>query len=208
MRPPCAAALLTASFLPFAFADEDWNCKESPFKYVVAISVDGLHSSDVMKYLSVRPKSTIAELLEHGYEYTNAYTSAPSDSFPGTLAQFTGATPKTTGVWYDDIWRRDFYEPGSNCTGPPGAEGKRVLQSCPSGSDYDTKQFIVVQAENLDYNDTALFSGGINPENLAKKIVNGKCKKMYPHDTLRVNTAFEVVRSKGLQTAYADKHPA
>lgn len=31
---------------------------------------------------------------------------------------------------------------------------------------------------------------------------------MYPHDTLRVNTVFEVVKSKGLQTAYTDKHPA
>jgi hypothetical protein len=70
------------------------------------------------------------------------------------------------------------------------------------------KAFTVVQAENLDYNSTLLFSGGIDPANLAKKLVNGKCKSMYPHDTLKVNTIFEVVQSKGLQTAYADKHPA
>lgn len=31
---------------------------------------------------------------------------------------------------------------------------------------------------------------------------------MYPHNQLRVNTVFEVVHSKGLQTAYTDKHPA
>ncbi|KAF7512799.1 hypothetical protein GJ744_000366 [Endocarpon pusillum] len=184
----CVAALWAASLLPIAFAEEDYDDKKSPFKYVIAISIDGLHSSDVPKYLGLRPKSNIAALLEVGYEYTNAYTSAPSDSFPGTLAQFTGSSPKTTGVWYDDIWRRDYFAPGSDCKGRPGAE--------------------VEQAENLDYNDTLLFSGGINPDNLAKKVVNGTCQKMYPHNTIRVNTAFEVVRNRGLQTAYADKHPA
>ena len=127
MRSPCIVALLMARSLPFAFAEEDWDCQKSPFKYVVAISVDGLHSSDIPKYLGIRPKSNIAELLKHGYEYTDAYTSAPSDSFPGTLAQFTGSNPRTTGVWYDDIWRRDYYTPGSDCKGPPGAEGRRSL---------------------------------------------------------------------------------
>lgn len=126
MRSPSLAAVVATSLLS-AVAAEDWDCKSSPFKYVVTISVDGLHSSDVEKYLSVRPKSNISQLLQHGYEYTDAYTSAPSDSFPGTLAQYTGATPKTTGVWYDDIWRRDYYAPGSNCTGPAGAEGKADL---------------------------------------------------------------------------------
>lgn len=47
----------------------------------------------------------------------------PSDSFPGTMNQMTGAHPRTTGVWYDDTWDRTFYAPGSNCSGPPGAEG-------------------------------------------------------------------------------------
>ena len=31
---------------------------------------------------------------------------------------------------------------------------------------------------------------------------------MYPHMRLRVNTVFEVARAAGLETAYADKHPA
>jgi predicted AlkP superfamily pyrophosphatase or phosphodiesterase len=97
------------------------------YKYVAVFSVDGLHGSDVTKYVAMRPKSTIAELLETGYEYTDAYTSAPSDSFPGTLNQFTGASPRTTGVWYDDTYDRTFWSPYSetktNCSGPPGAEG-------------------------------------------------------------------------------------
>ena len=98
------------------------------YNHVAVFSIDGFHSSDVGKYVTLRPKSTLAQLLETGYEYTNAYTSAPSDSFPGAVAQFTGASPITTSVWYDDIWYRDYYPPfsvnGTHCQGPPGAEGQ------------------------------------------------------------------------------------
>jgi hypothetical protein len=48
------------------------------YKYVLAFSADGLHSSDVRKYVALRPKSTIAGLLETGYEYSDAFTSAVS----------------------------------------------------------------------------------------------------------------------------------
>lgn len=37
---------------------------------------------------------------------------------------------------------------------------------------------------------------------------NGSCQEIYPHERLRVNTIWEVVEASGLQTAYADKHPA
>jgi hypothetical protein len=94
------------------------------YKYVAVFSVDGFHASDVESYVAIRPNSTIAALLETGYEYLNAYTSAPSDSFPGTVAQFTGASPNTTGIFYDDTYDRSFYAPSSGCKGPPGAEGK------------------------------------------------------------------------------------
>ena len=36
----------------------------------------------------------------------NAFTTAPSDSFPGMLAQVTGATPKQGGLFYDDSYDR------------------------------------------------------------------------------------------------------
>ena len=63
-------------------------------------------------------------------------------------------------------------------------------------------------AENIDFDSTKLFSGGINPDELPQKLVNGKCQLVYPHDRLHVNTIFEVVYQAGKQTAYADKHPA
>jgi predicted AlkP superfamily pyrophosphatase or phosphodiesterase len=68
--------------------------------------------------------------------------------------------------------------------------------------------YIVVYDESIDYNDTLLFSGGIDPAKLPKTIKKGKCVEVYPHSRLRVNTVFEVVKSKGHVTAYTDKHPA
>lgn len=126
---PCLNCIMHLKSIFTAAALAGWVYANSPtYKYVAVFSIDGLHGSDVEKYVSLRPKSTIAALLEHGYEYTNAYTSAPSDSFPGTLNQFTGASPRTTGVWYDDVYDRAFYPPYSDsktsCTGPPGAEGR------------------------------------------------------------------------------------
>jgi predicted AlkP superfamily pyrophosphatase or phosphodiesterase len=120
-------AILGAAAAPTTDNDRKDN-DHAEYRYVALFSVDGLHGSDVEKYVALRPKSTIAQLLETGYEYTNAFTSAPSDSFPGSMFQFTGASPKTTGVWYDDAYDRTFYAPfsqsGTHCAGPPGAEGQ------------------------------------------------------------------------------------
>lgn len=98
---------------------------DAVYKHVAVFSIDGFHSSDVEKFIAARPQSTMAELLQTGYEYTDARTSGPSDSFPGILNQFTGASPKTTGVWYDDTYDRLFFDPSSNCSGSPGAEGMK-----------------------------------------------------------------------------------
>jgi len=68
-------------------------------KHVAVISVDGMHSSDIAKYLAIRPQAFIGTMLKTGYEYANAYSTAPSDSFPGTVAQYTGATPAYAGIW-------------------------------------------------------------------------------------------------------------
>ena len=95
------------------------------YSHVAVFSIDGLHSSDVEKYIALKRDSTIAKLLQTGYECTDALTSAPSDSFPGTLNQFTGASPRTTGVWYDDTYDRTFFDSGSDCSEKPGAEGMR-----------------------------------------------------------------------------------
>jgi len=121
--------------------------------------------------------------------YESAHTTTPSDSFPGLLAMVTGGTPKSTGVYYDDSYDRTLYAPGSNCTGTAGIEA--------------------VFDESIDYVTDHLFSGGINPANLpmAKEAAGG-CKAVWPHDFIKVNTIFEVIKRAGGATAWADKHPA
>jgi predicted AlkP superfamily pyrophosphatase or phosphodiesterase len=129
--------LLVAS----ALGARAWG-NEPVYKYVAAFSIDGFHSSDVEKYVAVRPKSTIASLLATGYEYTDAYTSGPSDSFPGSMNFVTGASPRTTGVWYDDTYDRTFWSPfsitGTYCQGPPGAEGQYLTIPQHSYSNLDS----------------------------------------------------------------------
>jgi hypothetical protein len=48
----------------------------APYKYVLAFSIDGMHSSDVEKYLTARPNSNMSKLLATGYQYSNAWTTA------------------------------------------------------------------------------------------------------------------------------------
>ncbi len=68
------------------------------YKHVVTFSIDGMHSSDVEKWVALKPDSTIATLLKTAYEYTDCYTSAPSDSYPGVANFVTGGSPRTTGM--------------------------------------------------------------------------------------------------------------
>jgi hypothetical protein len=158
-------------------------------KRVLLISVDGLHQVDLAKWVTGHNSSTLAKLAASGVEYTAAHTPTPSDSFPGILALVTGGTPKSTGVYYDDSYDRTLYAPGSQCAGNPGTE--------------------IVFDESLEYDDSKIFSGGINAANLPyEKDTNNNCKVVYPHDFVKVNTIFEVIRDSGGYTAWSDKHAA
>lgn len=186
---------------------------DAGYKHVLLISVDGLHGVDVANFIQAFPNSNLAQLARHAVVYPNAFTTAPSDSYPSMLAQVTGASPKTGGLFYDDSYSRVLYpsknywlsqskaDPG--CTGKPGAE--------------------VTNFEELDksYNFTTglvtnLSGGGtlgevltqLDPDNMQRHLVNGTCKPMYPHEYVRTNTIFEVAHAAGLYTAWSDKHPA
>ncbi len=156
---------------------------------VLLISVDGMHQADLANWIAHNPRSILARLGANGITFTAARSSTPSDSFPGLLAMVTGGTPKSTGVYYDDSYDRTLYAPGSNCTGNPGIEA--------------------VYDESIDHDMNQLFSGGINPAYLPmQKGPSGQCKPVYPHDFVKTNTVFEVVKQSGGRTAWADKHPA
>lgn len=179
-----------------AVAVQQAQASDAPYKHVLLISVDGLHAIDAANYVAAHPGGTLAALTHSGLFYSNALTTAPSDSFPGLVAQVTGGTPSVTGVFYDDSFDRTYFGPGSNCQGTPGAE--------------------VAFAENVDVDSTRLDGGGtpgkpetqIDPAKLPMAIVNGKCTAIYPHDFVRVNNVFEIVKKHGGRTAWSDKHPA
>ena len=60
--------------------------------------MDGLHTDDLANFVNALPDSTLADLSRHGVTYSNAYTSWPSDAFPGVLALVTGGSPVSTGL--------------------------------------------------------------------------------------------------------------
>jgi len=183
------------------------------YKHVLLVSVDGMHSIDLTRWIQSHPGGNFAKLADNGVVYPNAFTTAPSDSYPGMLAQVTGATPKGGGLFYDDSYDRTEYPskafytsqnlPDPGCTGNAGTE--------------------VTNFEALDktYNfSTALvadFTGGgtvgqvytqLDPDHMQRKLVNGQCVPVFPHEYVRTNTIFEVIKAAGKHTVWSDKHPA
>src|SRR5262245_5504349 len=157
------------------------------FARVLLLSIDGLHALDLANFIAQYPHSTLAALSHRGVTFTQASAARPSDSFPGLLAIVTGGSPNTTGVWYDDSYDRSLSPPASDCT-TVGTE--------------------VVYDETIDQDLTQLDGGGgIDPVKLPRDPQQG-CRPVFPHQYLRVNTLFEVIKDAGGSTAWADKHPA
>jgi len=157
--------------------------------HVLLISVDGLHALDVTNYVESHPNSALAELAGHGITYSNARTPANSDSFPGLLALVTGGSPISHGLFYDVSYDRTFFDPTNvTCKGPAGN--------------------MMVFDESIDLYKGNVSQSVIDPTKLPRRLVSGKCVPVFPHDAIRTNTIFEVVKSKGGRTAWADKHPA
>ena len=168
-------------------------------KHVLLISVDGLHALDLTNYVSSHPQSTLAQLSSHGVTFDNASTSQPSDSFPGLSALVTGGSPTTAGFWYDVTYNRKLSPPA--VTTPylsyVGAPGGPCPGQIGTITEFD---------ESVDKDLTKLY-GSIDPSFLPRDPSRG-CAPVYPHEYLRVNTIFEVVRAHGGYTAWTDKHPA
>jgi hypothetical protein len=183
-----AVAVLASAVVGASALAEEQESKR-PVKHVLLLSIDGFHQRDLARWVAQNPQSALAVLSRHGITYSNARTTTPSDSFPGLLAQLTGGTPKTTGVYYDDSYDRTLYSPGPlGCTQSQGTE--------------------IVYDESIDVDTTQLFSG-IKPDYLPQRLnPDGSCTKVFPHDFLKVNTIFGVAHAAGLQTAWSDKHPA
>jgi predicted AlkP superfamily pyrophosphatase or phosphodiesterase len=189
-----AASLIVAAALSTTGAhagDANFFGGDKHIDHVVLISVDGLHALDVENFVKTHPDSTLAELAHHGVRYTSASTSRPSDSFPGLLSLVTGGSPVSTGVFYDVSWDRSQFAPGdSQCQGTQGIQ-----------TTYD-ETIDLIGANNVDLNviDATTLPYARNAK--------GECVHVYPHDFVKVNTIFEVIKASGRRTAWADKHAA
>lgn len=186
----------------------------SKIQHVLLISIDGMHSLDfancakgVPLYGNQTYCPHLATLSSTGVHYLQALTPKPSDSFPGLVAQITGGTPRSAGMYYDVSYDRALSPPKK--TTPYGIVGGAKL--CPS--------VIGTQIgfdEEIDYNYLKLDSGkpdgssginGINPDYLPRDPKNS-CAPVYPHSFIRANTIFNVVKNAGGYTAWSDKHPS
>ncbi len=153
--------------------------------HVLVLSIDGMHAFDLADYVKGHPASALAKLSGHGFNYTGATAVTPADSFPGNLAVFTGGTPVSTGVYFDRSYDRSLWPPDTT-SGPTGTP--------------------VIFDETADLNFNVLDGGGgLNPDLLPRDPARDGAV-VYPHNYLRVNTVFEVIRAAGRRTAWCDKH--
>jgi Type I phosphodiesterase / nucleotide pyrophosphatase len=225
MATAMSLGLLTFAGMPNASAE----APKSPVRHVLLVSVDGLHASDLAYYIARHPGSTLASLVTGGTDYTHAQTTFPSDSFPGMVAQLTGAGPGTSGVYYDDTYNHHLLAPGTvKCAAAArGTEvawteaadrsqnpitldaGQKIpapaLTALPSNT-------LAATLANSDAITAAILEMTPAPASLlnpaALPVDPTTCRPVYPHDFVKVNTVFEVARAHGLGTAWSDKHPA
>ncbi|MFP3568419.1 alkaline phosphatase family protein [Paraburkholderia sp. SIMBA_030] len=165
-------------------------------KHVLLISFDGLHEQDVARCIGSNTCPNIALLAKSGTTYTNAHTPGLSDSFPGLAALVTGGSPKSAGLFYDVSYDRTLYAPtDTHCT---GKQGWNVVFDETTGIDGENGGALT----HLDG------GGAFNPQAIPNALINGVCTPVYPHNYVKTNTIFEVVKQnvKNARTAWADKH--
>ncbi|CAM8756826.1 alkaline phosphatase family protein [Burkholderia pseudomallei] len=179
-----------------AVQDRDHDSRPVGAKRVLLASIDGLHEQDLARCIGANTCPNLALLAKSGVTYTNARTPGLSDSFPGLAALVTGGSPKSAGLFYDVSYDRTLYAPSdATCS---GKQGWNVVFDETTGID-------AMNGGALTHLDGG---GAFNPQAIPHARVNGQCVSVYPHDYVKTNTVFEVVKEhlRGSHTAWADKH--
>jgi len=83
---------------------------------ILLLSIDGMHSLDLARLVNEKPDSALAQLSAHGITYSNAFTTFPSNSWPGLLSMVTGGSPTATGVLFENSYDRSLSPPASDCS--------------------------------------------------------------------------------------------
>jgi len=212
MSTAIAAAALAAA-QPVRAAEYPTPAVGTQYKHVLLISVDGLHAADLTNWIEGHPAGNMAKLASHGIVYPNAFTTAPSDSFPGMLAQVTGGSPLSGGLFYDDSYDRTEYpskafytsqgKADAGCTGNPGTELTN-FEALDKSYDYSTG----LVADYTGGGTLGKVNTQLDPDHMQRRLVGGKCVPVYPHQYVRTNTVFEVIKAAGRRAVWSDKHPA
>jgi predicted AlkP superfamily pyrophosphatase or phosphodiesterase len=203
MRQTVASLAVGAFAVPIAAyagngnaQDQHRSGNDSEIRHVLLISVDGLHQQDIARCIAANTCPNMALLAKSGVTYSNAYTPGLSDSFPGLAALVTGGSPKTAGLFYDVSYDRTLYAPSD--TSCSGKQGWNVVFDETTGIDAENGGALT----HLDG------GGAFNPQAIPHAKINGACVPVYPHNYVKTNTIFEVVKQRvhGARTAWADKH--
>ena len=161
-----------------AMADDE----RPAIEHVLMVSIDGMHQQDLSKCIAAKTCPNLAKLAKHGVNYTRAYAPGLTDSVPGLAALVVGGSPRSTGLFYDDIYDRTLYAgTDTQCTGVQGVEV--FLQE-------------VVGIDALNGGKLVRIDGGgdFNPQQIPRRKVDGNCLPVYPHNFIKTNMIFEVVK--------------
>ena len=197
-------ALCVGAAAGVARADEGWFGESfQRDRHVIVISIDGMHAIDFANCTAGIAGANggqpycpnLAALAKTGYAYPEASTSKPSDSYPGITAILTGASPHTTGAFYDVSYDRALA--GPKVATPYGIPAG----TCPTAKPGTQIGF----DEEIDADLTKLNAGGAIDTDYLPRDPNS-CAPVYPHVFNKVNTIFEVVKQAGGYTAWSDKH--
>jgi hypothetical protein len=91
-------------------------------------------------------------------------------------------------MWYDDAYNRAWFAPTNTlCSGTPGT--------------------VFSLKDDIDVDPTAA-NPVVDPVKSPRQSVGGVCTPVMPHNMIRVNTVFEVIRNNNGLTAYSEKRPA
>jgi Type I phosphodiesterase / nucleotide pyrophosphatase len=188
-------------------------------QHVLLISIDGMHALDFINCADGISGANggapycpnLTSLKPTGLNYLYAYTSQPSDSFPGLMALVTGGSPRSVGAFYDDAYDRSLDPPAATTgDGLAGSPGACVPFSVATGTTTEYDEGIDLNQTKLNGGAPAGVDGGIqsiDPKRLVRDPAQG-CAPVYPWNFVRTNTIFGVVHAAGGYTAWSDKHPS
>jgi len=202
---PCLAIALALS--PLASVRPSADSDQPRARYVMLISIDGMHAVDFEVCAHNGTCPTLAELGENGVTYRRTSTSRPSDSAPGMAALVSGGTPKTTGISYDVAYDRVLAPPLNDTP-----NGNFSGDCTPNAVHGTTTEY----EEGVDRNQTMLNGGGpyalldggfrsIDSTRLPRDPFNN-CNPVFPWNFIRVNTIYGVIHAAHGYTAWSDKH--